>query len=89
MEKEKILMDKLEQIEAQSSTRDLENAELMITTAAAMREDWANMTGAEKKLALRQVIKRIEVYPGKIIVDLFGLKKEITPKIDSGATLLF
>jgi predicted RNase H-like nuclease len=54
-----------------------------------MRADWNNMTDAEKKLALRQVIKRIDVYPDKVVVDLFGIKKEIAPKLDSGATLVF
>ncbi|MFA7468711.1 MAG: recombinase family protein, partial [Desulfotomaculaceae bacterium] len=89
LEKEKLLMERLEQIEAQSPTHSLENAELMVATATAMRQDWNNMTDAEKKLALRQVIKQIDVHPGKVVVDLFGIKKEIAPKIDSGATLLF
>jgi len=89
LEKEKLLMERLEQIAAQSPTHSLENAELMVATATAMRQDWNNMTDAEKKLALRQVIKQIDVHPGKVVVDLFGIKKEIAPKIDSGATLLF
>jgi DNA invertase Pin-like site-specific DNA recombinase len=89
LEKEKMLMEKLEQLEAYSPNQALENAELMVATAAAMRQDWDNMTDAEKKLALRQVIKRIDVYPDKVVVDLFGIKKEIAPKIDSGATLIF
>ena len=89
LEKEKLLMELLEQAEAKSPERSLENAELMVATAAAMREDWNGMTDAEKKLALRQVVKRMDVHPQKVVVDLFGIKKEIAPKIDSGATLLF
>ncbi|WP_347490633.1 hypothetical protein [Desulfoscipio sp. XC116] len=53
------------------------------------RQDWNSMTDAEKKLALRQVIKRIDVYSDKVVADLFGIKKEITPKLDSGATFVF
>ena len=76
LEKEKLLMERLEQAEAKSPERSLENAELMVATAAAMREDWNGMTDAEKKLALRQVVKRMDVHPQKVVVDLFGIKKE-------------
>jgi len=89
LEKETILMERLGQMEARSPGHCIEDAELMVATAAAMRQDWGSMTDAEKKLALRQVIKRIDVYPNKVVVDLFGIKKEIAPKLDSGATLLF
>lgn len=40
-----------------------------------MLQDSNNMTDAEKKLALRQVIKQIDVHPGRVVVDLFGIKK--------------
>ncbi|MGQ9556905.1 MAG: recombinase family protein [Desulfurispora sp.] len=89
LEKEKMLVDKLEQLEAAAAEQTLANAELMASTAAALRQDWENMTDGEKKLALRQVIKRIDVYPDRVVVDFFGVKKEITPKVNSGATLFF
>lgn len=89
LEREGILSGRLEELEAQSPARAAEEMKIVFAGAAGLRDGWGNMTELERRLALRQVVRRIDVYPDKVEVDFFGLKKEIAPKIDSGATLMF
>lgn len=89
LEKEKLLAERLEEMELSSPVRALAELDILISNIRGLTEEWDRLTGAEKRLALRQVIRRIDVYPTKVEVDFFGIKKVIAPKIDSGATLHF
>lgn len=89
LEREKLLMEALQESKARDPKKGIENLEVLAGEAKHIKDNWIHMTEAEKRLALRQVIKRIDVYPDRVEVDIFGLKKEIAPKIDSGATLMF
>jgi DNA invertase Pin-like site-specific DNA recombinase len=85
LEKEKLLSEKLQEIEAQP----LSNIDLLAANINSINANWSVLTEGEKKIALRQVIRRIDVYPDRVEVDFFGIKKAIAPKSNSGATLLF
>ena len=89
LEREKLLSDRLEELEVCSPARAIDDIKMVMRGAAALREDWEIMTDIEKRLALRQVISKIIVYPDRVEVDFFGIKKAIAPKIISDATLLF
>lgn len=88
LKREEILASKLEEIEAQPKLWE-EAVDSLLAEIKIMQEVWAEATPEERKIALRQVVRRIDVFPGRIEVDFFGIKKAIAPKIDSGATLYF
>lgn len=89
LEKEKLLLETLENTEIHNPQRSIDNLDILAGEAKYITENWNHMTEAEKKLYLRQFIKRIDVYPDHVEVDIFGIKKAIAPKIVSDATLLF
>lgn len=85
---EKLLMEKLEELEVQPQLKS-EALNIFISDIKILRDKWVYLSETEKKLALRRVVRRIDVYPDHVVVDFFGIKKAIAPKLDSGATLFF
>jgi site-specific DNA recombinase len=88
LKREAVLTEKLEEIEVQPKLRQ-EALDSLFTEIRSMQTFWGDITPEEKKLALRQVIRRIDVYPDHVEVDFFGIIKAIAPKLSSGATLFF
>lgn len=89
LEREKLLVEKLEEMEQMAPARVAENLNILVAGIKNMKDDWNTLSEGEKKLALRQVIKRIDVYPQYVEVDIFGIKKKIAPALSTDATLLF
>lgn len=85
LEKEKLLLEKIKE----APPEPLENADYLAANINSIYNNWTVLTDGEKKIALRQVIRRINVYPEYVEVDFFGIKKAIAPKNNSSATLLF
>jgi DNA invertase Pin-like site-specific DNA recombinase len=89
LEREQLLMGKMEELEKASPARVAENIELLISSAKNIKSFWDKLTEGERRLAIRQVVRQIDVYPEYVEIDIFGIKEKIAPKLSSDATLIF
>ena len=89
LEREKLLLGKIEEIKDDTPSKALEDMKIVFATIKVMKENWSLLTENEKRIYLRQVVKQIDVYPDRVEVDFFIFKKPIKFNMDSGATLYF
>lgn len=89
LEKEKLLMEKLEEIQKDDPEMKTEEIQMVADGVKNLRDNWDMRTRAEQRLSLRKIIKRIDVYPDRIDVDFFAFRKTILPTLNTGSTLIF
>lgn len=89
LEREKLLEGKIGDLERISPARQEEELSVWLAGARGLKDRWNLLTEQEKRLALRQVVKRIDISPASVTANFFCLKKEIAPVAITGAAMIF
>lgn len=84
---EKAIRSRIEEIDEVLNGNEIQkvNLDMLWEASASLQDNWRYLTTFEKREALRQVIRGITIYPGKVVVDFGLFIHELTPvKIKRG-----
>lgn len=89
LERERLLAGKLKELQQGDPETLAEKIGELSAGAKTLRDGWDRLTQAERRIGLRKVVRQIDVYPDRIEVDLFAVRKMLLPTEIRGAAMYF